>query len=97
MCGPSMVRLAEVNRRKFPVGIEPDFSRENPNRGIHRIILINLRQRMKILHQPRTIVAKAIPDKTAPSVTAKFLETQLTAGITLREIFRVMHRLQHAV
>ena len=91
MGGPSMVRLAEIDRCKFPIGIEPDFSRKNPDRGIHRIILINLGQRMEIVHQPRTVVAKAIPDKAAPGITAKLFETQLAAGVTLRKIFGVMH------
>ena len=97
MGGPSMVRLAEIDRCKFPIGIEPDFSRKNPDCGIHRVILINLGQRMKIIHQPRTIVTKAIPDKTAPSITAEFFESQLAAGITLGKILGVMHRLQHAI
>ena len=75
MGGPSMIGLAEINRRKLPIGIEPDFSRKNPDRGIHGVILINLGQRMKIVDQPGAIVAKAVPDKAAPSVTTKFFKT----------------------
>ena len=91
MGGPSMIGLAEINRRKLPIGIEPDFSRKNPDRGIHGVILINLGQRMEIVHQPRTVVAKAVPNKAAPGTTAKLFETQLAAGVTLRKIFGVMH------
>ena len=75
MGGSSMIGLAEINRCKLPIGIETNFSRKNPDRGIHRVILIDLRQWVEILHQTWTIVAKAVPDKSAPSVAAKFLET----------------------
>ena len=52
---------------------------------------------MQVIHQPRAIITEAVPNKTAPGVAPQLLERQLSAGVTLREVFGVLHRFQHAI
>jgi len=48
-------------------------------------------------HQPRRIRAHAIPDKAAPGVATQFLQLQLAARVSLREILWILQVLQDAV
>ena len=97
MCGARVVRLTEVDRRKFPVGVEANLAREDPYCRLHRIVFVYLGQRVQILHQPRAVIAKAIPDETTPCITPELFEPKLAARVSLRKVFWVVHRLQNTI